>query len=114
MFTELTIKDKSYKLRLTTKGSIQLEKALGYNPITLLLNIDKGEMPTLTEMLIILHATLQPFNHGFDMDAVYDLYDDYIAGGKTMFDLVPVFIEVFQESGYIAKTDTAIQEDEKN
>jgi hypothetical protein len=37
------------------------------------------------------------------LDKVYDLYDEYVADGHTLFDLVPVFIEVFQESGYLGK-----------
>lgn len=103
MYTELIINNKSYKLRLTTKTSIQLEKALGYNPLTMLMNIENGKLPTLNEMLIVLHAMLQAFNHGTSMDDVYDIYDDYVADGKTMLDLIPVYIEVFQNCGYIAK-----------
>ena len=103
MFSELNIKGESYKLRLTTKGSVMLEKSLGYNPITMLIKIDDGIMPTLSDVLIILHAMLQPYNHGMSLDKVYDLYDDYVAEGHNLFDLIPVFVEVFKESGYLSK-----------
>lgn len=106
MFTELMINGESYKLRLTTKTSIQLEKALGYNPISMLMKIDEGEMPKLADILIMLQAMLQTYHHGINMEKVYDLFDRYVADGKSMFDLIPVFIEVFQDSGYITKGST--------
>ena len=45
MFTELTIGGETYKLRLTTRTSIQLEKALGFNPIDILIGVENGKMP---------------------------------------------------------------------
>ena len=102
MFTELRIGDEAYKLRLTTKNSIALEKALGYNPISMLMDIDNGVMPKLGDVLIVLQSMLQPYHHGMTMDKVYDLFDVYVDDGKSMFDLIPVFIEVFQQSGYIS------------
>ena len=102
MYTELIIGGESYKLRLTTKASVALEKALGYNPIAMLMDIDNGVMPKLNDVLIMLQVMLQTYHHGMSMDKVYDLFDKYIAEGKGMLDLIPVFIEVFQDSGYLA------------
>lgn len=113
MYTELTIGSESYKLKLTTRNSIALEKALGYNPLTMLMKIDDGVMPTLNDILIILHNMLQTYHHGMNMDKVYNLFDRYVEDGHNMFDLIPVFVEVFQESGYIAKPGTEV-EDGKN
>ena len=112
MFTELIIGNETYKLRLTTRASIGLEKALGYNPLTMFMSLENGEMPKMTDMLIILHSMLQPMNHGINMDKTYDLFDAYVASGHNLFDLVPVFIEVFQESGYMAKPGS--EADSKN
>ena len=103
MYTELIIGGESYKLRLTTKHSIQLEKSLGYNPLTLLMDIDSGKMPKLMDVIIILHGCLQALHHGITIEKTMDLYDKYVEDGKSMFDLIPVFIEVFQNSGYISK-----------
>lgn len=114
MYTELTIGNKTYKLRLTTKGAIQLEKGLGRNPVSMLMEIDEGKLPTLSDVLITFHAMLQPFNHGVSMDEVYDIYDAFIADGKTMFDLIPVFVDVFKESGFIAKNTGNVEDNEKN
>jgi hypothetical protein len=114
LYTELKIGEESYKLRLTTKNSIQLERALGYNPIGMLMEIEKGKMPRLNDILIILHSMLQTYHHGMSMDKVYDLFDAYAEKeGKSMFDLIPVFVEVFQQSGYITK-EVSVEEVEDN
>jgi hypothetical protein len=117
MFTELIIGGDSYKLRLNTKASVALEKALGYNAISMFMDIDNGVMPKLGDILIVLHAMLQPMNHGMSIDKVYDLFDKYVAEGHNMYDLIPLFVEVFQESGYMpaAKDAEAAEGDiEKN
>ena len=102
MFSELNFGNESYKLRLTTKSSIALERALGYNPIELLLAIDAGKMPKLGDMLIILHSMLQALHHGITLDKTYEIFDRYVADGHGMLDLIPIYVEVFQQSGYLA------------
>lgn len=112
MFTELTINNESYKLRLNARASVALEKALGKSPLAMLMKIDAGELPSLTDVVTILHATLQPLNHGITLEKTYDLYDKYVEDGHTLFDLIPVIIEVFQESGYLAKATEEQPEEE--
>ena len=101
MFTELIVGGYSYKLRLNTKASVALEKALGYNAISMFMEIDNGVMPKLGDILIVLHAMLQPLNHGTSMEKVYEIFDQYVEDGHSMYDLIPLFVEVFQESGYM-------------
>lgn len=105
MYIELMIGNETYKLRLNTRASVSLEKALGKSPLSVFMELDSGAMPQLSDMLAILHACLQPLHHGITMDKTYDLFDRYVEDGHTLFDLIPVFIEVFQESGYISKTE---------
>ena len=112
LYTELQIGEEIFKLRLTTKNSIMLERSLGYNPITLFMEIEKGKMPKLADILVIFHAMLQTFHHGYDMNKVYELFDKYSEEGKSMFDLIPVFMEVFQQSGYITKANDEITDTE--
>lgn len=119
LYTELKVGEEIFKLRLNTKNSIMLERALGYNPISMLMEIDKGKMPKLADVLVILHSMLQTYHHGYDMNKVYELFDAYAEKeGKSMFDLIPVFVEVFEQSGYITKTNdektTEAAEIEKN
>lgn len=105
MYTELAIGNDSYKLRLTTKNAIALEKALGHSPLNMLMEIDRGVMPALGEILTIFHAMLQPYHHGMSMDKVYDLYDAYCEDGHNFMELLPVIVEVMQNSGYLPKAD---------
>ena len=115
LYTELKVGDEVFKLRLNTKNSIALERALGYNPISLLMDIEKGKMPKLNDILVIFQAMLQTYHHGMNMDKVYDIFDAYAEKeGKSMFDLIPVFVEVFQQSGYISKEAQAEEVQEKN
>lgn len=114
MFTELTIGGETYKLRLTTRTSIQLEKALGYNPLNMLMAMEDGNVPKLTDMMIMLQYMLQSMHHSFNADKTMDLFDDYVADGHSMLDLIPVFVEVFEKSGYITKAVNETEEDAKN
>lgn len=114
MYTELIINGEVYKLKLNTRASIQLEKSLGYNPITMLVDIDGGKMPKLMDVLLILQACLQAYHHGYNLEKTMDLFDKYVEDGKSMFDLIPVFVEVFQQSGYITMNDKDEEEAEKN
>lgn len=114
MFTELIINGESYKLKLTTKTSVSLERSLGYNPISMLLDVEKGKMPKLNDVLIMLQAMLQTYHHGINMDKVFDLFDVYVEEGGSMFDLIPVFVEVFEHSGYISSSKKGEEEAGKN
>lgn len=116
LYTKLTIRNKDYNLRLTTRNSVALERSLGYNPISMLMDIEKGKMPKLEDVIKILHACLLQDNHGLTLEKTYDLFDDYASEGNSMFDLIPVFVEVFQNCGYITKSEDAAEGeiDEKN
>lgn len=105
MFTELEVGNRTYKLRLTTQGTIQLEKKLGYNPLQMFMGIDEDVLPKLGDMLAVLHQMLQPYNHGITFDEACEIYDSYIAEGHTIWDLVPVLIQAFIDSGFIPKED---------
>ena len=52
-------------------------------------------------VLMILAAALQQFHHGYDLNKVYDLYDEFVEEGNTMIELIPVIIDVLSVSGYI-------------
>lgn len=105
MFTEFKAGNRNYQLRLTTQGTISLEKKLGYNPLQMFMGIDEDVLPKLGDMLTVLHTMLQPYNHGITFEDTCDIYDDYIADGHTAWDLVPVIIEVFQGAGFLPKED---------
>ena len=103
MYTEITIGNNTYKLRLNTRTSIDLEKKLGYNPLNLIMEMADNKMPKKMDVIIFLQSMLQVYHHGMNMDKVMDLFDVYIEEGHNMFDLVQPFVEVLTEAGYIPK-----------
>ena len=110
MYTEFVAGDRTYKLRLTTQGIIALEKSLGCNPLQMFMGIDEDILPKVSDMMIVLHQMLQPYEHGLKMNDVYEIYDAFIQEGHTIWDLVPVIIDVFQEAGFLPKEEA----DQKN
>ena len=103
MYTEFTAGERTYKLRLTTKGIVSLERKLGYNPLQMFMGIDSDVLPKFSDMIKVLHQMLQTYEHGITEDDAYEIYDAYVADGHSMWDLIPVLIEVFQEAGFLPK-----------
>lgn len=99
MFTEFM----DYKLRLTTKGVVNIERKLGKNPVTILLDLDEGKLPFVGDIVIILHEALQPYQHGLKEDDAYDILDKYADTGKTLFDFITtVLIDLYKGAGLIS------------
>lgn len=105
MFTELKAGDRTYKLRLTTQGVIQLEKDLGCSPLQMLMGIDDDLLPKVTDLVTVLHRTLQPFEHGISVSDTYGILDDFIADGNTIWDILPIIIDVFKDAGFLPKDE---------
>ena len=101
MFYEFTVGNNEYKLRLNTRNIVSLEKQLGCNPLAIFGNGDV--LPTITQMVAVLHASLQSMHHGIDMAAAYDIFDEFLADGHNMTDFLPVIVEVYKVSGLIGK-----------
>lgn len=96
--------NKEYKLRLSTRAIVALEKQLGCNPLSIF--GDGDTLPTITTMVYVLHASLQQLNHGITLNDAYDIFDAYLADGHTMTDFLPVMIEIYKVSGLIGNEDT--------
>lgn len=112
MFTELQINGKVYKLRLRTMDVVQLEKKLDHNIMDMFMGINNDKLPQLREILAVLQAALNAYHHGMKEREVYELYDEYLADGHTMFDLIPVVVELMQNGGIIPK-DQVEEKEEK-
>jgi hypothetical protein len=100
-YVELKVGEKVLRLKMKTRDVVALEKALGRSPLNILMEAQEGALPSLEDMLIILSASLQQYEHGYDLNAVYDLYDEFVDAGNTMIDLIPIIIDVLSVSGYI-------------
>lgn len=109
MYTDFHAGNKDYRLRLNTRGLVQLEKQLGINPVMAFASISEDNLPTITTMVNVLHASLQAYEHGITLDKAYSIFDDYVADGHNPFEFIQVIAEIFQCSGLIPKV-----EDEKN
>lgn len=109
MYLDFTAGNKAYKLRLTTRGIVSLEKALGMNPLAIFGSGDT--IPTITTMVQILHAALQSMNHGITMNDAYDIFDEYIADGNSINDFILVIVELYKVSGLIKNSESI---DQKN
>lgn len=96
--------NKEYKLRLSTRAIVALEKQLGCNPLSIF--GDGDTLPTITTMVYVLHASLQQLNHGITLNDAYDIFDAYLADGHTMTDFLPVMIEIYKVSGLIGNEGT--------
>ena len=106
MYYTFTVNDTDYKLRLNTKNVVELEKKLGCNPLGIFGNGDK--IPTVTEMVTVLHQALQQFQHGITINDAYTIFDNYIEDGNTATDFIPVIVDIYKASGIIK------EENEKN
>lgn len=113
MFTELEINGKVYKLRLRTIDVIQLEKKIDHNIMDMFMALQNDKLPQLRELLGVLQVSLNAYHHGMKERDVYGIYDEYLADGHTMFDLIPVVIELMQNSGIIPKDAVEEVEEEK-
>lgn len=105
MYTEFTVGEKTYKLELNNRAVLQLERELGYNPLQMFMGIDEDVLPKLGDMLHVLHRSMTAYNHGISFDDTADILEDYFKDGKTLWDLIPVLITVFQEAGFLPKNE---------
>lgn len=109
-YVDFTAGNKEYKLRLSTRNTVALEKALGCNPLMIFGAGDK--IPTITNMVQILHAALQQYQHKITLDDAFDIFDDYLADNHTPTDFVQVILDIYRASG-ILKTEEK-EDSEKN
>lgn len=107
MYVDFTAGNKDYRLRLSTRNTVMLEKQLGCNPLAIF--GDGDTIPTITQMVNILYASLIQYNHGISLNDAYDIFDAYLADGHAATDFLQVIIDIYKTSGLI-KGET----DEKN
>lgn len=104
----INIAGQELKCRLNTQNTIAIEKKLGGRNV--LKVIMDEQIPSVEVVLHILHASLQALEHGYTMDKVYQLYDEYVEEGKTYTDLVPELMSVLEVSGFFKRPPQEDQE----
>lgn len=105
MYYIFTVAGKEYKLRLDTRAIVQLEKKIGCNPV-MIFGANGDRIPTIFEMVTILWASLQSFNHSITIDDTYKIFDQFLADGNMPTDFIKEIVEIYKVSGIIKNTDT--------
>ena len=115
LFVDFNAGNKLYKLRLNTRNTVMLEKTIGRNPLGIFTENGVERIPTITECVSVLFASLQQYHHGISMNDAYDIFDEYLDEGNSYTDFIPVILEIYKVSG-ILKTGKDTEEDnsEKN
>lgn len=105
MFVNFAVSDNEYKLKMSVSAIMQLEKKLNFNPV-LIFGLDGKRIPTVAEMVDILHASLQKYHHGITLSKATDLFENWLDEGHTINDFLPVLVDIYRESGLIDKGQT--------
>ncbi|OZV10793.1 hypothetical protein CIW83_18420 [Tissierella sp. P1] len=97
-YTEFNVGDKEYKLRLAANQIVNIEKKIGGNLLNIFMEEDK--IPSMEELLMVVHGALQKFHHGITLSDTYDIYDDYVENGGTFEDLIELMLDVLEVAGF--------------
>lgn len=99
MYIDFNAGNQQYKLRLSIRATVALEKQLGVNP--LMIFGDGEQIPTITTMVNILHASMQQFHHSISLADAYNIFEAWLNDGNTVVDFLPIIIEIYKVSGII-------------
>ena len=98
-YIDFTAGGKDYKLRLNIRNTVALEKQLGCNPISI---FGTGEtLPTITQMVQVLHASLQQYQHSISFTDAETIFEEWLADGNTITDFLTIIIDIYKASGII-------------
>ena len=100
MYIDFTAGGKEYKLRMNIRNTVALEKLLGCNPLMIFGTGDR--IPTITEMINILHFSLQQYQHGITLNDTQDIFEAWLEDGNTPTDFIQVIIDIYKVSGIIS------------
>ena len=104
MYVDFHAGDKDYKLRLSTRNVVMLEKQLGCNPLSIFKDsYGRDRMPTTAEMVQFLHCSLIQYNHGISLDDAYDIFDTWLTEEHCYEDFLFIMMDVYEVSGLVRK-----------
>ena len=94
-----------YNLRLRTIDTIKLEQKLNKNVMDIFMELSNNKLPKLNDLLMIIAYSAKA-NHQYELNEknVFNVYDRYLESGKSMFDLIPLIIEIFKTNGLIPES----------
>ena len=112
MYFDFEAGNKAYKLRLTTKAVMALESKIGCNPMMIFGNGNR--IPTVTEMIHVLHNSLTHFNHGITLNDAMGIFDAWLDDGHTPTDFIQIIVEIYKASGIIPNTPEENEEEDED
>lgn len=112
LYYDFEADNTAYKLRLNIRNIVSLEKTLGCNPLMVFGTGDR--VPTVTEMVAILHHSLQAYHHGITMDATFNIFESFLNDGNDLTAFIPVIIGVYRVSGIMKPEAEHNPENEEN
>lgn len=99
LYTVFTAGGKDYKLRLNTRAVVDVEKRLNKNMLNIFTTLSTNQLPLTNDLMVLLHASMQQYQHSISLDDVYDIYDKYLEEGNTLSDFYTVIFDLFKTSG---------------
>lgn len=113
LYTTFSAGGKDYKLRLSTRAIVEVEKKLNKNMLNIFTSLATNQLPLTNDLMVLLQASMQQYQHGITLDNVYDIYDAYLADGNSLPDFYEVIFDLFKVSGII-KDDAVESIDSKS
>ena len=111
LYTELTVNNKVYKLRLNTRNTVALEKAIGCNPLAIF--GDGDTIPKIQTMVYVLFYSLNQYQHSLSIDDAYNIFDEYLEEHSAT-DFINVIVDIYKTSGLIRQNESSGNEEIKN
>lgn len=103
---KLNLGGTQLELKVTARSILNVEKRLGKSMMSLFMSGDGSmKLPPLNEMLIVLQGTNQA--HGVTDNDIFKAFEKYFDEGNAPMDLFGVLTDLFQESGFFGKKDSA-------
>lgn len=100
-FAFWTVGENTYKLKLNVAEQVELESKFKRNLLSMMGDADN--IPPITTMLQITHASMKPYHHGVKLKDVQNLYEKYISeGGNMMLFYADIYLKIFMVSGFFS------------
>lgn len=103
LYYDFVVGEETYKLRLSTRSIMTLEKKIGMNPL-MIFGLNGDNIPTVSTMVQVLTASLEQLNHGIGEREAQEIFDKWLNEGNTITDFINVIIEIYRVSGLIKNT----------
>ena len=102
MYEVIIINDKEIKLCLPMRQTVELEKALGENPLNKLIEMSDGtKMPSFEFLATVFRYAMLKYQPKTDINKAYDIMDEYLEQEENdLTTLLTLIMKIFEVSGF--------------